>query len=146
DSVLTMFNESGTSGTASASLVITMKDGTNEQQPRFMKELEKLVSGVEGVKTRVSRASSGGGGGGGGSLRFSVRGPNYDQLAKASSELEIKLRAVPGMQSIKSDINLSAPQATMRLDRTAAARLGVSAREVAQAIGAMTGATNLGKY
>lgn len=145
--ILTTFRESGNSGSESASLFVTMKDGTEDEQPAVMARLTDAVAKIDGLKTAVSRASSAGGGGGGrGSLAFTLRGPDYTELAKTAADLEAKLRTKPGMQSVKSDASLAAPQATMRIDRIAAGRLGVSGTAVAQAIGAMTGATDMGKY
>lgn len=142
--ILTTFRESGSSGTESASLIVTMKAGTEQGQDELMRTLAQKVRTVEGVKTTVARSSSGGGGGG--SLSFSVRGPDYTALARASFDLESRLREIPGMDSIKSNASLSAPQATLKIDRAAAGRFGVSAQDVAVALSSMTGALTLGKY
>lgn len=144
NAVLVTFSEGGAAGAERASLSVTMKEGTESSQPELMRALENKVSTVPGVKVSVSRGGSGGGGGGG--LRFSVRGPDYAALAKASVGLEKSLRAMPGMQSMKSDVSLASPQATAQLNRSAAARLGVSASDVATALSAMTGAATLGRY
>lgn len=143
--VLATFRESGSSGTESSTVLVTMKPGTEPEQDLLMRALEAQVAKVEGVKATVGRASSGGGGDGG-PLSFSVRGPDYAAVAKASADMEAKLRAIPGLQSVKSNADLAAPQATMRIDRVAAGRLGVSANDIANAIGSMTGAKDMGKY
>ncbi|MNR71403.1 Multidrug resistance protein MdtB [compost metagenome] len=144
DGILSTFREAGASGSEKASISVTMKPGTQARQPNLMAALEAKVSTVQGVKTIVSRG--GAGGGGGGSLRFALSGPDYADLVRAAKAMEATLRAVPGMQSLKTDANAGAPQATLKVDRAAAARLGVSAADIAAAVSSMTGATTLGKY
>lgn len=145
DTVLTSFREGGANGTERASLTVTMVPGTEQQQGAAMAGMQAKLSKVVGVKAQVTRGSSSGGGGGGG-LRFVLRGPDYQKLVAASVAFTEQLQAIPGLESMKSDASLAAPQAAVRIDRAAAARLGVSASDVAAAVGARTGAATLGRY
>lgn len=143
-SVLATFQDSGSSGSERSTVYLTMKPGLELDQDRVMRTLESQLAQIPGVKASVGRTSSGGSGDG--PLSFSVRGPQYTEVAKAAKDMEATLRAIPGMQSVRSDADLAAPQATIRVDRVATGRMGVAASDVASALSAMTGAQTLGKY
>src|SRR3989442_143647 len=55
-------------------------------------------------------------------------------LYQSSKELEARLRQVPGLLNVTSDLQISNPQATVTINRDRAAALGVTAEQVEEAL------------
>jgi len=66
--------------------------------------------------------------------QFTVEGPDTAQLYRSATELESKLRALPNLQDVISDLQVSNPQANIEIDRDKATTLGVSAFQIENAL------------
>ncbi|HSO00109.1 MAG TPA: efflux RND transporter permease subunit, partial [Candidatus Nanopelagicales bacterium] len=66
--------------------------------------------------------------------QFSVTGPDIDALYDAAGEFEERLRAVPGLEDVTSDLEIKNPEVELSIDRDRAAALGVSARQIEEAL------------
>ncbi|HLB25651.1 MAG TPA: efflux RND transporter permease subunit [Nitrospirota bacterium] len=62
--------------------------------------------------------------------QLTLQGPDTDELYKHSAELEGKLRAVPQLQDVTSDLQVRNPQLNIEIDRDRASALGVSAQQI----------------
>ncbi len=67
--------------------------------------------------------------------QFSLQSPNTAQLFKYAPLLEKKLRTLPGLQGVNSDLQIASNQLNVVVDRSKAQALGVSAAAVEQALG-----------
>ena len=76
-----------------------------------------------------------GGGRQGGSNQFVLIDQNLPELREAVFKVVEKLRTVPEIADISSDQDRAGPQVNVIIDRTAAARLGVSVAAVDSALG-----------
>ncbi len=70
----------------------------------------------------------------GSSNQFVLIDPNLDELRHWTVTLEDALRAVPGLVDVTSDQDRPGPQVQVTIDRTAAARLGVSVQAIDDAL------------
>jgi hydrophobic/amphiphilic exporter-1 (mainly G- bacteria), HAE1 family len=62
--------------------------------------------------------------------QFTLQSPDMAGLYDASKQLEAKLRALPDLVDVTSDLQISNPQATVVINRDRAAALGVTAEQV----------------
>jgi hydrophobic/amphiphilic exporter-1 (mainly G- bacteria), HAE1 family len=58
--------------------------------------------------------------------QFTLQGPDLDQLYGAGTEFEKRMRAIPGLVDISSDLQLNNPEVTVKIDRDLASSLNVA--------------------
>lgn len=146
EGVLTTFTDGGRSGTDSINMSVTLREERSRSQTEVMAEVEKLVEKEPGWRSSVRAGASGAGGAGGPPLQFFLQGPNYDELVAQAKALQDKLTAQPGLSGMRNNLNSGLPQLSLSFDRDEAARAGVTPRDVATAVAALTGQTSLGRY
>ncbi|MBI3127551.1 MAG: efflux RND transporter permease subunit [Candidatus Tectomicrobia bacterium] len=66
--------------------------------------------------------------------QFTLQSPDLKELYSAAPLLENKLRALPELQDVTSDLQIKNPQLRVSLDRDKAASLGISAQQVEAAL------------
>jgi HAE1 family hydrophobic/amphiphilic exporter-1 len=66
--------------------------------------------------------------------QFTVEGPDTKELYKDSAALETKMRRLPGLLDVNSDLQVSNPQVNVVIDRNKAQALGVSAFQIEDAL------------
>jgi HAE1 family hydrophobic/amphiphilic exporter-1 len=66
--------------------------------------------------------------------QLTLQGPDTAELFRAAPLLEAKLRELPGLQDVTSDLQVQNPQANVAIDRDRALALGVSAQQVEDAL------------
>jgi HAE1 family hydrophobic/amphiphilic exporter-1 len=66
--------------------------------------------------------------------QYTLQSPDTDELYKAAPALETKLRAIPQLQDVTSDLLIKNPQVNLEIDRDKAAALGVSAQQIEGAL------------
>ncbi len=66
--------------------------------------------------------------------QYTLQGPDTDELYKAAPALEEKLKAIPQLQDVTSDLLIKNPQVNLDIDRDKAAALGVSAQQIESAL------------
>ncbi len=71
--------------------------------------------------------------------QFSLQSPDLDELDRVAPEFEERLRALPELADVTSDLQLQTPQATVHIDRDKAAALGISVQQIEDALGAAYG-------
>jgi HAE1 family hydrophobic/amphiphilic exporter-1 len=62
--------------------------------------------------------------------QFTLQGTDTDQLFRAAENLTAKMRAMPALQDVNSDLQIRTPQLNVLIDRDKASALGVSAQQV----------------
>jgi HAE1 family hydrophobic/amphiphilic exporter-1 len=68
--------------------------------------------------------------------QYTLQGPDTDELYKAAPLLEAKLRALPQLQDVNTDLLIKNPQVNLEIDRDKAAALGVTAQQIESALSA----------
>jgi len=79
-------------------------------------------------------------------LQFVLLGPDIEGVARLSHELKQKLTAIPELGRVDLDLQLELPQLSLRLDRTRAAAVGLSTRDIALAVNVLAGGLEVAKY
>ena len=79
-------------------------------------------------------------------LQFNLAGPNLQEVARLAKLLQQKLATLPELGKVDLDMQLDLPQLVMRVDRSRATSLGISAEDVASAINVLTGGVDVAKY
>ncbi len=75
--------------------------------------------------------------------QFTLQSPDTDELYRSAQQLEGKLRDVPGLQDVASDLQIKNPQINVVIDRDKASALGVSAAQVEDALYSAYGARQI---
>jgi hydrophobic/amphiphilic exporter-1 (mainly G- bacteria), HAE1 family len=71
--------------------------------------------------------------------QFALQNPDTQELYRSAPILETKMRALPGLQDVTSDLQLKNPQVNIEIDRDKAAVLGLDAQQVEDALYAAYG-------
>jgi HAE1 family hydrophobic/amphiphilic exporter-1 len=66
--------------------------------------------------------------------QFTLQGPDTDELYRSATELEGKLKAIPQLQDVTSDLQIKSPQVNVVIDRDKASALGLSAEQIEDAL------------
>jgi len=66
--------------------------------------------------------------------QYTLQGADLEVLYPAAQAMEAKLRTLPALTDISTDLLIRNPQATIAIDRDHASRLGVSAEQIEQAL------------
>jgi HAE1 family hydrophobic/amphiphilic exporter-1 len=66
--------------------------------------------------------------------QLTLQSPDTDELYRRAPELEAKLRGIPGLQDVASDLQITNPQVKVEIDRDRAVALGVTAQQVEDAL------------
>src|SRR5207244_6089881 len=66
--------------------------------------------------------------------QFTLQSPDTRELYRAAPTLEAKLRALPELQDVTSDLQVKNPQVNVVIDRDKASTLGVTAEQVENAL------------
>jgi len=71
--------------------------------------------------------------------QYMMQSPDTDELYKYSTILEAKLKELPQLQDVTSDLQIKNPQVNVEIDRNKASSLGVTADQIESALGASYG-------
>jgi hydrophobic/amphiphilic exporter-1 (mainly G- bacteria), HAE1 family len=66
--------------------------------------------------------------------QFTLQSPDTNELYRYAPLLEERLRKVPGLQDVTSDLQIKNPQVNVEIDRDKASALGVTAQQVEDAL------------
>ncbi len=66
--------------------------------------------------------------------QYTLQSPDTNELYRAAPALETKLRAIPQLQDVTSDLLIKNPQVNLDIDRDKAAALGVTAQQIESAL------------
>jgi HAE1 family hydrophobic/amphiphilic exporter-1 len=71
--------------------------------------------------------------------QFTLQSPDTVELYKYSTMLEARLRELPQLQDVTSDLQIKNPQVNVEIDRDKASALGITADQIETALGASYG-------
>ncbi len=136
------FNPAGNSGR----ITIALKPyGQRKPADEVVRGLRPKLSKVIGMKTFVQNVPTIRIGG---SLtkspyQYVIRGPNTEQLYQWAPTIEAKLRSLPGIIDVSSDLQIARPQVNVNIDREKAAALGVSVQQIESTLNFAFGASQV---
>lgn len=102
------------------------------ERKAVIEDLQKSVPKFVGVTVAVE---SQGGGGGDPSISLNIYGDDVDVLAELIQETERRLRLIPSVVSVTSDLERATDEVHVFIDRLRAQKLGLSAQAVGRSIG-----------
>jgi HAE1 family hydrophobic/amphiphilic exporter-1 len=113
-------------------IFVTLKP-RNERPPAdaIVQELRPAVMRVPGIKAyvqnvpaiRIGQLTKS-------AYQYTLQDTDADELYQWAPKLEEKLRALPGLVDVTSDLQITQPQVTVDIDRNKASSLGVSAQAI----------------
>ncbi len=71
--------------------------------------------------------------------QYTLQGTDMAELFRWAPVMESKIRAVPGLQDVTTDLQLNSPQVTVQIDRDQASALGVTASQIENALSSAYG-------
>jgi hydrophobic/amphiphilic exporter-1 (mainly G- bacteria), HAE1 family len=123
-----------TSGSNSGFIMMRLKpaDQRTLNSDQVLQELRAKVSSIAGVRVFLQNPPSLplGGRVSGSLYQYTLQGPDTAELYRYSGIMEAKIRQLPGLQDVGSDLYLNNPQITLQIDRDKAAELGVTVAEI----------------
>ena len=75
--------------------------------------------------------------------QFTLFGPDLDQLYLAAAKMEKRMRGLPGIVDVTTDLQITSPQILVDINRDNASTLGVSAAQIERALGSAYGARQI---
>jgi len=102
----------------------------------FVQELRPRLATVTGVNTflQLPQAINLGGRQSKALYQFTLQSPDTEELYAAAPLLESKLRALPELQDVTSDLQINNPQINVEIDRDKASALGVTSFQIEDAL------------
>lgn len=125
------------------------KTGRRLTQQEIMDDVRRYVNSIPGGRANLIDPSQRGfstSRGGGYPVEFSIRGPDWDTLARASREIVERMIQSGLVTDVDSDYRVGMPEVQVIPDRNKAADLGVSMADLGQTISAAIGGERVGKF
>jgi multidrug efflux pump len=123
--------------------------GGRLSQQKLMDVIRRQVGSIPGVRAALVDPSQQGfssSRGGGFPIELSIRGRDWDALARYSRQIQEQMLQSGKVTDINSDYQVGMPEVRVVPDRSKAADLGVSMADIGQAINAAIGGTRIGKF
>jgi HAE1 family hydrophobic/amphiphilic exporter-1 len=118
-------------------ITITLKP-FNQRKPadQVVRELRPKISNVLGAKVFIQNvpAIRIGGGLTKSPYQYVMRGTSSEELYQWAPLIEQKLRTLPGLIDVTSDLQITRPEVTVQIEREKASALGVSAQQIEMAL------------
>jgi HAE1 family hydrophobic/amphiphilic exporter-1 len=123
---------SGASNQGNLFIRLKPRDERELTADEVIEQLRPKLARVPGVRTYLQNPPpiSIGGQSSRSAYQFTLQGPDTDELyARAQAMLE-KMKDLPGLQDVTSDLQINTPEVDVDIDRDRASALGVSVRQV----------------
>jgi len=118
---------------------ITLRLKPRSQRPsadEIVRELQPQLATIPGIRTylQVPPVIRIGGRNAKAQYQFTMQGADITALYDNAAKLEARLRTVPILQDVTTDLQIKNPQAQVSIDRDRAARLGVTVQQIEEAL------------
>ncbi|HEY5898345.1 MAG TPA: efflux RND transporter permease subunit, partial [Burkholderiales bacterium] len=144
DAVMSFVGAGGISSSLNVGRITINLKPFHERKPaeQVVRELRPKLSNILGAKVFVQNvpAIRIGGQLTRSPYQYVVRSANVDELYDWAPVIEQKLRALPGLVDVSSDLQITRPQVTVEIEREKASALGISAQSVEMALNNAYGA------
>jgi HAE1 family hydrophobic/amphiphilic exporter-1 len=101
-----------------------------------IQELRPKLAKVSGIRTFLKNVPSIqiGGASSKSQYQFTLQGQDTDELYRSATDFETRLREIPELQDVTSDLQISNPQVHVEMNRDKVASLGLSVQQVEEAL------------
>ncbi|HEV8399506.1 MAG TPA: efflux RND transporter permease subunit [Gemmatimonadales bacterium] len=118
---------------------ITLRLKPRSQRPsadQIVRQLQPQLAAIPGIKTvlQVPAVISIGARNAKAAYQFTMQGADIDALYESAGRLEARLRTVPILQDVSTDLQIKNPQVQVQIDRDRASRLGVTVQHIEEAL------------
>ncbi|HET9636337.1 MAG TPA: efflux RND transporter permease subunit [Gemmatimonadaceae bacterium] len=110
--------------------------GERPSADEIVNELRPKLSGIPGLNVymQVPPAIQIGGRAAKSQYQYTLQSPDIEALDTAAKRLEARMRNIPQIQDVTSDLQIANPQVVVSIDRDRASSLGVSAQQIESAL------------
>lgn len=116
-------------------------------QQEVMGAVRKEFAKIPGLLTNVEDIAIGGVHGERSSpLQFDIKGNQLQELHRISETVVQKVRDIPGIVDVDTDMKVTKPEVRIYIDRNKAGDLGVDVRTIASVVNTLIGGEDVGKY
>jgi HAE1 family hydrophobic/amphiphilic exporter-1 len=131
----------------SGRMFITLKPRPprNLSADEAMEEFRKKFAAIPGIKIYMQKPMSIklGGQNTKGTYQYTIQSTDLHELYRSTFALTDKLKAYPKLQDVNTDLLISSPQATVTINREKAYSLGISVKQIDDALSFAYGATQI---
>ncbi|MGH9381375.1 MAG: efflux RND transporter permease subunit [Thermoanaerobaculia bacterium] len=129
-----------------ARLTIDLLEREDREQNSFltMDQVRERTAGIPGAIIEVDRLEDGPPVGE--PVQIEVRGEDFATLGAISRRIRESIRDIDGLVSLDDDFDLARPEARLHVDRTQAARFGLSTADIATAVRTAVSGTEASEY
>jgi HAE1 family hydrophobic/amphiphilic exporter-1 len=118
---------------------ITLRLKPRSQRPsadEIVRQLQPQLAAIPGIRTylQVPPVIRIGGRSAKAQYQFTLQGADIDALYENAAKLEARLRSIPILQDVTTDLQIKNPQVQVQIDRDHAARLGVTVQQIEEAL------------
>jgi len=118
---------------------ITLRLKPRSQRPsadEIVRQLQPQLAAIPGIKTslQVPPVIQIGGRNARAQYQFTMQGADIAELYASAARLETRLRTVPILQDVGTDLQVRNPQVQVQIDRDRASRLGVTVQQIEEAL------------
>lgn len=108
-------------------------------------QLRREVAGVVGLRTTFTVPSSiqAGGRPGEAQYQYTLQGPDVEELYRVSSALLTRLRTIPSLLDVNTDVQLKNPELNVQIDRDLASSFGLTPAKIENVLYAAYGAREI---
>ncbi len=112
------------------------RDQRDLSADEIIQELRPKLAGVAGIQMYMQNLPSIRIGGTltKSQYQYTLQGPDNQELYRSAADFEARLRALPQLQDVTTDMQIKNPQVNVEIDRDKAAALGLSAQQVEDAL------------
>jgi hydrophobic/amphiphilic exporter-1 (mainly G- bacteria), HAE1 family len=144
DAVMSFVGAGGLSASLNVGRITINLKPFNERKPaeQVVRELRPKLANILGAKVFVQNvpAIRIGGQLTRSPYQYVMRSANVEELYQWAPLIEQKLRALPGLVDVSSDLQITRPEVTVQIEREKASSLGVSAQQIEMALNNAYGA------
>jgi hydrophobic/amphiphilic exporter-1 (mainly G- bacteria), HAE1 family len=124
----------GGGGTNTGRLTLRLKsrDERKATPEEIIARLRPKLNGIPGMRAFLSNPPviRIGGMSSRSTYQFTLQAPDTDVLYKAAPVMESRMKEIPGLTDVSSDLQLASPQVTLNLDRDRASSLGITSDDI----------------
>jgi HAE1 family hydrophobic/amphiphilic exporter-1 len=126
----------GGSGNQGRILLALKPRGERLKADEIVNELRPKLTGIPGMNVfmQVPPAIQIGGRSSKSQYQFTLQSPDIEDLDSAAKRMEARMRSIPQLQDVTSDLQIANPQVIVAIDRNRAASLGITAQQVESAL------------
>ncbi len=146
DEVASIFSIIGWGGRVSGGVIFSRLTEWDERERSVQEILSDVQPELTAIPGVFAFANAPPAIGFGSPVQFVVRHPDFGSLATGMDSLLARARAMPGLQNVDTDLRVNKPELTVSYERERAEDLGVSVREVANALQAMLGGQRVSTF